>query len=41
MAIYSYYDGMYLGHANNQSEEQKLREEDFERIRDIQESLGD
>lgn len=39
MAIYSEYDGTYLGHASNKEEENKLRQEDLERIRDIRESM--
>ena len=40
MPVYSYYDGIYLGYANTPEEEQKLREEDIDRIRDIAEGIG-
>lgn len=41
MAIYSNYDGTYLGHAYSAEEENKLRKEDLERVRDIRESMSD
>ena len=38
--IYSFYDGSYLGKAiRGSKEEQELRAEDLERVRDIQESM--
>lgn len=39
MAIYSYYDLVYLGDADSAEEVKKLREEDRERVRDIRESM--